>query len=134
MLGSNILIDENGYILEIITDNEDIDLPLLNGIETFSMVINERVETDNQELLEIFLEVLKSLKNNDMLTNIVKIEKNESVLLYTKGGHIVNIGDISDLNYKMLRLKAVLDKNDIVPLHIDVSNVNIWPVSKPLWN
>lgn len=134
LLGSNILIDENAYILEIVTDDKEYDVPLLEGIETFSTVINEKLECNNQELLENFLEILKNLKNNDMLKNIVKIESKESLLLYTNRGQIVNIGDTSDLNYKFIRLKAIMNKEDTDNFYIDISNVNIWPVSKPLWD
>jgi len=134
LLGSNILIDENGYILEIVTDDKEYDVPLLNGIETTSMVINEELVSDNQELFENFLEILKNLKNNDMLKKVVSIEGGDTLILRTVEGHIVNIGDTTDLNYKLMRLNAIIDKNDYAKYYIDVSNINTWPTSKPLWD
>ena len=133
LLGSNILIDENGYILEIVTDDEDYKIPLLTEIETASTVINQPLECNNQELLGKFLEILKNLKNNDMLKDVIRIEDKDSLLLYTDAGHTVNIGDTSDLSYKLMRLKAIIAKENSINSYIDVSNINVWPTSKPLW-
>ena len=120
--------------MEVVTDDKNYDVPLLVGIETTSTITNQKLKCDNQDLLEKFLEILKNLKNNDMLKDVVRIENNESIFLYTNAGHAVNIGDISDLNYKLMRLKSIIVKDKMVKSYIDVSNINVWPVSKPLWD
>ena len=67
--------------------------------------------------------ILKIFKKNDMLNIVEKIAQDENINIYTKSGHIVNFGDINNLEYKIKRLKGPIRKNDnlqiifVRPLH-----------------
>ncbi|MBQ7668101.1 MAG: FtsQ-type POTRA domain-containing protein [Clostridia bacterium] len=133
LLGSNIFIDEDGYVLEVLTDDEDYEVPLLENIEVSSIIPNRELDADNPELYKKYLEILKNLKNNDMLENITKIKFTDTFILYTVNGDKINMGDTSDINYKVLRLKSILE-NNTGNLYIDISNVDTWSTSYPIWD
>lgn len=130
---ATIAIDEEGNVLETYSDNSVVDLPLIGNIEVFSYGIDKELNTSDNQKINNMLEVLKSLKKNDMLSIVEKIEQDENINVYIKNGHVVNFGDINNLDYKIKRLKAVIEKEVSEKYYIDISNINIYPISKPLW-
>lgn len=133
VLGSVITVDENGMVLQAFSDGTDIDLPLIDGIEVLSYGVNKTIETSSQDEYNNILEVLKIFKKNDMLNVIERILQDSNIIIYTKDGHVINVGDVNDLEYKCKRLKAVLEVEKDEKYYFDISNINIYPVSKPLW-
>ena len=131
--GAIITIDENGLVLESYTDASNIDIPLINKIDVVSYGVNKEIETPDIEKINNILEVLKIFKKNDMLNIVEKVEKDDNILIYTKSGHVVNLGNITDLDYKAKRVKAVIEKELDEKYYFDISNINIYPISKPLW-
>lgn len=131
--GATLTLDENGHALESFSDNSIIDLPLINNIEVYNYGINRVIETSDNEKINNILEVLKSFKKNDMLNIVDKIEEDSNIIIYTKFGHIVNLGNCYDLDYKIKRLKAISEREISEKYYFDISNINIYPISKPLW-
>jgi hypothetical protein len=68
-----------------------------------------------------------------MLNIVEKIDENNGIIIYTKNGHIANLGDMTDLDYKIKRLKAAANKETDEKYYFDISNLNIDTISKPLW-
>lgn len=130
---STIVIDDEGKVLESYSDNSEINMPLIENIEVVSYGVNQNIETPDADKINNLIEVLKILQKNDMLNIIEKLEQNENILLYTNNGHVINIGDTNDLDYKIKRLKAVLEREKSENYYFDMSNINISPISKPLW-
>lgn len=133
VFGSNVVIDENGLVLESYSDNSILDIPLIENIEITSYGVNKTLNSDENEKINNILEVLKIFKKNDMLSIVQKIKSDSGIYIYTNDGHVVSIGDINDLEYKLKRLKAVIEKEMEGKYYFDISNVNIHPISKPLW-
>ena len=79
------------------------------------------------------LQVLKIFQKNDMLNIVEKIKQDENINIYIKSGHVVNFGDTNNLDYKIKRLKAVVEKETDEKYYFDISNINTYPVSKPIW-
>lgn len=129
--GSDILIDDEAYILEVSTDGSNIDLPLLNNISISSFKLDEKVQTENKETLEKFLKILKVLKNSGMLKSVFKIENNKGILLYLNEGHVANLGEDTNIQYKIMLLKEIIPREKNTAF-IDLSNEKK-PISKPLW-
>jgi hypothetical protein len=129
--GSDILIDEDAYILDVLTDGSNIDLPLLSNISVNSFKLDEKVQTENKENLERFLQILKALKNSDMLNRVSKVENNNGILLYLDEGHVANLGENTNVQYKIMLLKEIIPREKNIAF-IDLSNEKK-PISKPLW-
>lgn len=131
--GATIALDEEGQVLDAYSDNSIIDVPLIDNVEIFSYGVNKSLETSDNEKVNNLLEVLKIFEKNDMLQVVEKIDKNEGIIIYTKEGHIANLGDMTDLDYKIKRLKAVTNRENDEKYYFDISNLNIDTISKPLW-
>jgi len=131
--GATIALDKNGQVLEAYSDNSILDVPLIDNVEIFNYGINKALETSDNEKVNNLLEVLKIFEKNDMLQVVEKIDKNDGIIIYTKDGHIANLGDMTDLDYKIKRLKAATNKENSEKYYFDISNLNINTISKPLW-
>lgn len=133
VFGSSVVLDEEGKVLEAYSDNSVIDVPLIENIEVINYGVNREVELAEDKKINNILEVLKIFQKNDMLNIVQKINNDSTITIYTNDGHVVNIGDTSDLEYKLKRLKAIIEKETTEKYYFDISNVNIYPISKPLW-
>lgn len=131
--GATIALDEDGQVLESYSDNSILDVPLIDNVEVFNYGINNNLETSDNEKINNLLEVLKIFKKNDMLQFVEKIDENNGIIIYTKDGHIANLGNMNDLDYKIKRLKAAANREKNEKYYFDVSNLNIDTISKPLW-
>lgn len=131
-VGAVLTLDEDANVLNSFSDNTDIDLPLIDKIEVFSYGFDLLNTSDNEKINNI-LEVLKIFEKNDMLKLVEKIEQDSNVIIYTKEGHVANIGDINDLEYKIDRIRKVVEIEQDEKYYFDTSNVNISTISKPLW-
>ena len=130
--GSKILLDENGTILEVVTDNTATDLVKFDGITAKSITTGNKLECNEKEKLESYLEILKIFKNNDMLDKIEKMfMDNENYLIGLNAGHVACIGDTKNLQYKILLLKEIITRESN-PVYVDLSNLDMI-VTKPVW-
>lgn len=126
--GSKLIIDENAKLLEVVTDNVPTHLPRLLGITVNEIVLGEIVSVNEKEKLEDFLEVLKILKENDMLKNVEKINESEGILVHFENGHVANFGDAGNLAYKLAVLNAIFEKEETAS-YIDITQ----KMTKPVW-
>ena len=126
--GSKLMIDENAKLLEVVTDNVPTNFPNLTGITVNEIVLGEKICANESEKLEDFLEVLKILKENDMLEKVKKVTENEGILVHFENGHVVNFGDAGNLPYKLSVLTAILEKEETAS-YIDITK----KVTKPVW-
>ncbi len=130
--GSKILLDENGGILEVITDDAETGIAKLNGLSAKSITAGEKLVCSEEKILESYLEILKIFKNNDMLNEVEKIfTEEEKYLVELKSGHVANFGEIDNLQYKLLLLKEIMSK-ETNSAYIDLSDLNMI-VTKPVW-
>lgn len=131
--GATITLDENGRVLEAYSDNSNVDVPLIDNIEVINYGVSKTLETANNEKINNLLEVLKIFAKNDMLNIVEKIDQDAGIIVYTKDGHIANLGELTDLDYKIKRLKSVSKKENTEKYYFDISNIKIDTISKPLW-
>ena len=130
--GSKILLDEVGTILEVVTDNTPTDCVKFEGISAKSITTGNKLECNEKEMLESYLEILKIFKNNDMLNEIERIfADNGNYLVSLKAGHVACIGDIKNLKYKLLLLKEIIAR-ETNPVYVNLSDLNMI-VTKPVW-
>lgn len=130
--GSKILLDSEGYILEVVTDDFDANLTVLEGINTCSIIAGEKIECDNQEILQSYLEILKIFDNNDMLNKVDKISYSaDEFTIFLTEGHIVNFGGNDNLQYKVMLLNEIIER-EFNTAYIDLSNLEMI-ITKPVW-
>lgn len=130
--GSKLLLDEEGYVLEVVTDNFPTNLVVLEGITAKSIKTGEKLQCDEKEILESYLEILKILNNNDMLKEVQKLTlKDNNILVHFNFGHVTNLVDTENLQYKILLLKEIILREQN-PVYIDLTDLDMI-VTKPVW-
>ncbi len=124
--GKYIVIDGQGYVLEVI--NEKNELPILTGIQTDTSQLiqinnNENEENnennssprlceDDLEKLEIVGSIVATAKNYELYDYITKIniaDEDEIVLELESEGKTVYLGDCTQLYARFEYLKTIID-------------------------
>lgn len=129
--GSKLLISEAGEVMNVITDDTQTNYPNLEGITVKDVTVGKELICAEKERLKKYLEVLKSLKENDMLNNVIKLTDDEGVLISFDVGHVAFLGDIDNLHYKISLIKEIWKKEEN-PSYIDLHNLEKI-ITKPVW-
>jgi cell division protein FtsQ len=134
-MGSYVLINEEGIVLKVEEDINNIDNPLLTGIKFKNLKVGEKIKLDDNDFLVKILDLLNSCNNANILSNIseINIDKNKNIKLYTVQGVEVLLGKGENLDYKMLELNKILI--DLYTRNISKGIVdmryNAYPVYRP---
>ncbi len=129
--GSKLLISENGDVMSVVTDDKETNLPVLEGITVKDVTAGEKLVCKEEEKLEKYLEVLKKLKENGIINNVVKLTENDGILVSFDIGHVAFLGDIDNLQYKISLIKEIWKKEEN-PAYIDLHNLEKI-ITKPVW-
>lgn len=129
--GSKLVICDDGDVISVITDSTATNLPFLDGIVVQDVIVGAKLLCSDGQKLEKYLEVLKILKENDMLNDIVKLSYKDGILIHFALGHIAFLGETDNLQYKISWLKGILEK-EANPAYIDLHNLEK-VITKPAW-
>lgn len=126
-------INNQGYILEISTEKEN--MPIITGVSTDLSGIKEgeRINVEDLKKMDMVIKICEIAKSNDLKELITKIDisddRNYTIVLETEG-KTVYLGDCSDLNTRMLYLKSVLEassgKSGEIFLNVDLNSDNVY--------
>lgn len=108
-------INNQGYILEI--SEEKLDLPILKGAKTPEEEIKpgNRLCMEDLQKLESAIKIMNVAKENEFDSRVTSIDisnKNEYILYLEQDKKTVYLGDINNLNTKMLYVKKMIDLED----------------------
>ena len=126
---SYVYINEQGYILEITA--EKMQLPILQGVQTKSeeFIIGNRLENSDLQKMNTVLRIMEIAQSNEISNLITRIdiedEKNY-IITFEEKGKTAYIGDNSNLNTKILSIKAILEKTEGISgdilVNVDLNN------------
>ena len=126
-----IYLDENGNILEI--SSEKKDLAILTGITTEAKNLiegNKLKETDVDRMQDV-TKIQNAIQNNEIEQfDIVDISnKFDYILFFEKEAKKVHVGDVSDLETKILYMKYILEEQEGIPgaIYLNQSKVYFSP-------
>lgn len=113
--GTYVVIDKQGYMLEIKT--EKIALPIIQGevTETSNFVVGNRLCTEDLERLAIISKIVELSKINDIYTIITGIDisnKENIKLIFETEEKVAYLGDSSNMSTKILMIKSILEKEE----------------------
>ena len=121
-------IDKNGYILEI--SEEKLEVPTLIGIltEENNISAGSRLDETSIERIRDTIQIQNSLKKNEIqqFDTIDISNKFNYILTFEKEVKKVYIGDLSDLDTKILYMKYILDEQEGVPGSIYLNESKIY--------
>lgn len=130
---SYVYINNQGYMLEI--SNEKIQVPIIVGFTTDLSNIKpgNRIKVDDLQKMNMVIKIFETAKTSgigDLITKIdISNSKNYTIGL-EREGKTVYLGDCSDLNTRIIYLKAILDANQgrsgEVFLNVDLNTEKVY--------
>lgn len=113
ILDSYAYINNQGYILEIVEENQG--LPIIEGIETAEeeIKVGDRLKNNDLKKLAVAIQIMSIAKENEIDNKITGIDisnKNEYILYLAEEKKTAYIGNDSNLTTKILYIKEIMEK------------------------
>ncbi|MGN0289199.1 MAG: cell division protein FtsQ/DivIB [Lachnospiraceae bacterium] len=105
-LGKYMYFDKDGIIVET-SDAKTEGIPQITGLSFDYVILHERLPVENESIFQSILDITQLLAKYEISTNKIYFDKNEEMTLYFKDIR-VRLGDISNIDDKIVRLKAIL--------------------------
>ena len=124
--GNRWLVDKYGYLLEMLSGEDEVKVPKISGIGITTPQAGERIIPENENQLLPLCEVLSALKTSELLGNVGRIEvgKLYDVKIVYGDRFLISLGDTEELSRKIEMLHAVIGElNEFDKGTIDVSEV-----------
>ena len=108
--GQNAYFDKDGFVVE--TSTEVIDgVPKITGISCEEVVLYEKLQLENSDILRDLLNLTQTLKKYNLLPDEIQYDSNMEPVLYY-GTIQVKIGSEDNLSQKVVRLSIILPQLD----------------------
>ena len=109
-IGQNAYFDKDGFVVE--TSTEVIDgVPKITGISCEEVVLYEKLQLENSDILRDLLNLTQTLKKYNLLPDEIQYYSNMEPVLYY-GTIQVKIGSEDNLSQKVVRLSIILPQLD----------------------
>ena len=109
-LDGKLIIDKRAKILEVYSGEEESLLPVIHGIEITEADAGKTVAASDIDKLNTAVEILNNIYSIDMQADLHYIDIEDISLIKLKVRQVhVNVGDSSQLAYKMKYLKGIID-------------------------
>ncbi len=109
-IGQNAYFDKDGFVVE--TSTEVIDgVPKITGISCEEVVLYEKLQLENSDILRDLLNLTQTLKKYNLLPDEIQYDSNMEPVLYY-GTIQVKIGSEDNLSQKVVRLSIILPQVD----------------------
>lgn len=109
-ISQNAYFDKDGFVVE--TSTEVIDgVPKITGISCEEVVLYEKLQLENSDILRDLLNLTQTLKKYDLLPDEIQYDSNMEPVLYY-GTIQVKIGSEDSLSQKVVRLSIILPQLD----------------------
>lgn len=109
-IGQNAYFDKDGFVVE--TSTEVIDgVPKITGISCEEVVLYEKLQLENSDILRDLLNLTQTLKKYNLLPDEIQYDSNMEPVLYY-GIIQVKIGSEDNLSQKVVRLSIILPQLD----------------------
>ncbi len=109
-IGQNAYFDKDGFVVE--TSTEVIDgVPKITGISCEEVVLYEKLQLENSDILRDLLNLTQTLKKYNLLPDEIQYDSNMEPVLYY-GTIQMKIGSEDNLSQKVVRLSIILPQLD----------------------
>lgn len=109
-IGQNAYFDKDGFVVE--TSTEVIDgVPKITGISCEEVVLYEKLQLENSDILRDLLNLTQTLKKYNLLPDEIQYDSNMEPVLYY-GTIQVKIGSEDNMSQKVVRLSIILPQLD----------------------
>ena len=116
--GAAILIDKEGYMLELVPEQPNTDLPIIKGIEPDSPKTGKKIDFPEGTLSSAFkvfdtIREVDELNGDKLLDSVDYVDVGDmyNVRFSLQSRIIVNLGEMEDLHYKIKAASTIFNKN-----------------------
>lgn len=118
-MGTSLLIDREGYVLEILSSGSLQKLPAIKGLKFDSYELGKKPAYSDKDAMQTAFRVLDGIKELDRTSSDKLYEAVDSVdvsdlsdVMFSLESRLnVKLGDMKDLNYKLSSAKTIFEKN-----------------------
>ena len=107
-LGKYMYFDKDGIIVET-SDVKTEGIPQITGLQFDYVVLHESLPIKNQTIFQSILDMTQLLTKYEIPVDKIYFDKNDQMTLYFENIR-VRLGDISNIDDKIIRLKGILPK------------------------
>lgn len=105
-LGKYMYFDKDGIIVET-SDEKTAGIPQITGLQFDYVVLHESLPIKNIEIFQSILDITQLLTKYEISVDKIYFDQNNQMTLYFQNIR-VRLGDISNIDDKIMRLKAIL--------------------------
>lgn len=105
-LGKYMYFDKDGIIVET-SDVKTEGIPQITGLQFDYVVLHESLPVENEEIFQSILDITQLLEKYEISVDRIYFDKNNQMILYFENIR-VRLGDISNIDDKIICLKAIL--------------------------
>lgn len=106
--GVLLIIDKEGWLLEVKVMPQDIEYTLITGVPADAAEVGKRLGTSDTFKLDVLSRVITALEENGLYAQGIDISLAASVAVDLRGGMKIELGDDTRLDEKMKWIKASL--------------------------
>lgn len=119
-LGTNLLMDEEGYIIDTVNQGAgNYNLPLVKGLEFQRFELGQVLKVENSENLQAVIKTFGAITDSDKSDKVkilglikwIDVSDLKKICLFVDARITVNIGDMQDLSYRISFLKQIYSRN-----------------------
>lgn len=103
----NVYFDKNGNVCEVSNERKGGIIEVI-GVSFKNTEVYDKIELNNEKLLNAILNISSFCKENNLPADLIEIKQDDNINVYL-GNIEVNLGDIDNMEIKLMRL------NDIYP-------------------
>ncbi|MBR5577961.1 MAG: FtsQ-type POTRA domain-containing protein [Lachnospiraceae bacterium] len=107
-LGKYMYFDKDGIIVETSKDRTE-GIPEITGLKFDYVVLHQELPIENKEIFQSILDMTQLLEKYQIHTDKIYFDKDNQMILYFQDIK-VRLGDITNIDDKIIRLKSVLPK------------------------
>lgn len=105
-LGKYMYFDKDGIVVET-SDVKTSGVPQITGLKFEYVVLYEKLPIENEDIFQAILDMTQLLTKYEITADTIYFDKNNEMTLYFENIR-VRLGDISNIDDKIIRLKAIL--------------------------
>lgn len=118
-LGTSLVIDDDGFVLETLSADEEKKIPVLKGLKFDNYELGGKLAVKNPEALQTARKLIDAVRQSDKNDAVHLFDQIDSIYAGDPA-HIgisldsrvtADLGDLQDLNYRISATKTVFYKN-----------------------
>lgn len=107
--GALLIIDKEGWLLEVKVMPQDIEYPLITGVSADAAEVGKRLGTADTFKLDVLCRVITALEESGLDAQNIDVSLAASIAVTLRYGMKVELGDDTRLDEKMKWIKASLE-------------------------